>query len=108
MLLISIMAAICSTLASVPQLLGHTHKLSNITMALRGTGSLLWTIYGILRMEYALIAASGLATLVEIGLALKTNCEAKPSPNDTGPDSIDAVTAASRQQTWSIEPGTHD
>ena len=107
MLLISIIAAVFSTAASIPQLLGKTDKLSNVTMLLRGSGSVLWAVYGALRMEYALVIASTIATIVELCLALKTNCGAKQASIDTELGSTDAVTGAFPLQTLSTVPGKH-
>ena len=74
MFLISVLAAICSTTASVPQLLGKTDHLSNFTMFIRCLGAFLWAVYGFIQIEYALIVSSSIAGLVELCLIFKTNC----------------------------------
>jgi len=98
MFIISVLAAICSTTASIPQLLGKVNKLSNATMALRGMGALLWCIYGILIQEYALIASSGMAFIIEMTLAIRTGfadtdcfCRNRSSPTDTMPSPTASV-----------------
>jgi len=73
MFIISVMAALCSTTASLPQILGNVTRLSNITMILRGSGALLWSVYGIFIEEYALVVSSSLALVIEIALFVKTN-----------------------------------
>ncbi len=73
MFVISVLAAICSTTASIPQLVGQVTKLSNTTMIIRFVGAVLWFIYGILINEYALISSSCIAALVEFVLFIKTN-----------------------------------
>jgi len=72
---ISILAAICSTTASIPQLLGRTNHLSNFTMAIRCLGAVLWALYGTIQMEYALVVSATLTCLVEVCLLYKTNCK---------------------------------
>lgn len=91
MFFISILAAICSTTASIPQLMGHVAKLSNATMVIRFTGAVLWCVYGVLILEYALIASSCIAAIIELCLFIKTNCRPAPTSNDTTQDPIDAV-----------------
>ena len=75
MLVISVLAAICSTTASIPQLRGQTKKLSNVSMVLRCSGAILWIIYGLTTTEiqHALVVSSAVAGLVEIILFIKTN-----------------------------------
>lgn len=75
MLVISVLAAICSTTASIPQLRGQTKKLSNVSMVLRCSGACLWIIYGLTTAEiqHALVVSSAVAGLVEIILFIKTN-----------------------------------
>lgn len=89
MFIISVMAALCSTTASIPQILGNVSKLSNITMSLRGLGAILWCVYGILIEEYALVVSSSIAGLVELALIIKTNhcreLEEKPLSSDNAP-----------------------
>ena len=82
MFIISVFAAICSTTASIPQLLGHVAKLSNATMTIRFTGAVLWCIYGVLILEYALIASSCIAAIIELCLFVKTNFYRVPKTND--------------------------
>tara|TARA_B110000908_G_C10267755_1_gene466249 strand:- start:9546 stop:9857 length:312 start_codon:yes stop_codon:yes gene_type:complete len=73
MFIISVLAALCSTTASIPQLMGKVTVLSNITMIVRFTGAVLWFIYGILITEYALIVSSCIAAIIEFFLFIKTN-----------------------------------
>ena len=108
MIVISILAAICSTMASMPQLLGKTDKLSNITMILRGSGAILWAIYGVLRLEYALIIASSIAGVIELFLVLKTNYVAKQASSDTGSGPTGAATASFPIQTLPTTLGKPD
>lgn len=78
MFVLSVIAAICSTTASLPQLFGKNAHLSNWSMILRAVGAILWVIYGFLILEWALVAGSGIAGLIEIILFLRTNCCAHP------------------------------
>lgn len=71
--MISILAAVCSTTASAPQLLGKVGELSNATMVIRFTGAVLWSVYGALILEYALVASSCVAASVELCLFVRTN-----------------------------------
>jgi uncharacterized protein with PQ loop repeat len=91
MFFISILAAICSTTASIPQLMGHVTKLSNATMIIRFIGAVLWCVYGVLILEYALIASSCIAAIIELCLFIKTNCRPAPTTNDTAQGPIDVV-----------------
>jgi len=99
MFIISVMAALCSTTASVPQMLGNVSRLSNMTMTLRGLGAVLWCIYGIFVEEYVLVASSLLAVVIELALFIRTNQCRKtikdPLPIDTVPDPTDAVSNSS-------------
>jgi uncharacterized protein with PQ loop repeat len=90
MFFISILAAICSTTASIPQLMGHVTKLSNATMVIRFIGAVFWCVYGVLILEYALIVSSCVAALVEVCLLVKTNYRPAPKPTDTAQCPIDA------------------
>ena len=90
MFFISVLAAVCSTIASIPQVLGRTNQLSNFTMVIRCTGAILWAIYGTVQLEYALLISSSIACLVELCLLFKTNCVGDPkgegsttTPSDT-------------------------
>lgn len=107
MIIISIVAAICSTLASLPQLLGKTENLSNVTMSLRCSGAVLWTVYGLLRREYALIIASSITGVIELVLIFKTNRVAKPAPSDTVSGPTGAATDSFPVQTLTTRPGKH-
>jgi uncharacterized protein with PQ loop repeat len=81
LLWLSILAAVCSTTASLPQLLKkETKSISHISLGLRFTGAVLWTIYGLLREEYVLMACSATAGIIETLLLCKT---CRSSPNDT-------------------------
>jgi len=73
MFIISVLAALCSTTASIPQLMGKAAVLSNKTTIIRFIGAVLWFVYGILIYEYALIASSGIAAIIELFLFIKTN-----------------------------------
>lgn len=74
MLIIGIAAAICSTSASIPQLMGHTSGLSPYSMVLRSVGAILWSIYGVIVTEYTLMISSIIQAIVEIFLIIKTIC----------------------------------
>ena len=82
MFIISVLAAICSTTASIPQLMGKVTELSNKTMVIRFTGAVLWFVYGILISEYALIASSCIAAIIELFLFIKTNSHRVLTTND--------------------------
>ena len=82
MFIISVLAAMCSTTASIPQLLGKVTELSNKTMIIRFTGAVLWFVYGILISEYALIASSCIAAIIELFLFIKTNFHRVSTTND--------------------------
>ena len=81
LLSLSILAAVCSTTASLPQLLKkETDSLSLISLCLRFTGAVLWASYGLLREEYVLMACSTTAGIIETLLLCKS---CRSSPNDT-------------------------
>ena len=88
MLVLSVLAAICTTTASIPQLRGQTKGLSNVSMVLRASGNVLWIIYGLISTEkqYALVVACAVAAVVEMILFIKTNylvdSSAKSVPKD--------------------------
>ena len=82
MFIISVLAAMCSTTASIPQLMGKVTELSNKTMIIRFTGAVLWFVYGILISEYALIASSCIAAIIELFLFIKTNFHRVSTTND--------------------------
>ena len=90
---LSIVAAFCSTLASLPQVLNHKPSLSTFSLFLRGSGCILWAIYGAYKHEYVLMASSLIATLLECILFFKKFC--CTASNDTVPSQpdvpIDAV-----------------
>ena len=67
---LSIVAAICSTSASLPQLFTH-QELNIFSIVLRGTGGVAWSTYGILRAEWALFASSAIVVVIESTLYLK-------------------------------------
>lgn len=83
MFIISVFAAICSTSASIPQLLGNVSKLSTATMFLRGVGALLWVIYGFMRIEYALVVSSAISLIIECFLFLKTYMFMRSAKDDS-------------------------
>jgi uncharacterized protein with PQ loop repeat len=83
LLWVSVSAAVCSTTASLPQLIKkETESLSIVSLGLRFTGAVLWASYGLLRKEYVLMACSTVAGIIET-LLLYKSC--RSSPNDTLP-----------------------
>ena len=83
LLWLSILAAIFSTTASLPQLVKkETQSLSHVSMGLRFTGAALWAVYGLFRGEYVLMACSASAGIIET-LLLWKSC--RSSPNDILP-----------------------
>lgn len=96
---LSIPAAMCSTSASLPQLLMSSNKHSTATMCIRGIGSLLWMWYGLLRHEYVLAACSAFAGLVEFILIVKMYvCRSSPADSASSPagDSDDRIDSEER------------
>ena len=91
LLWISIPATVCTTTASIPQLIYARTGLSRITITVRFVGCILWTVYGALRHEYALCACSAIAASVELTLGVKTFL-CPTAPNDTVPSPIGALT----------------
>ena len=74
-LILGIIAAMCSTLASCPQLCRarrpkSTNDLHLWTLCIRTIGVFLWTLYGHLTREYVLLASSALACFIECLLLL--------------------------------------
>lgn len=94
MFVISVLAAVCSTTASIPQLMGNVEELSNVTMILRGIGALLWCIYGILKQEYALVVSSAAAGIIEGSLFVKTNYHTPKRWNSSLSDTVPSPTDA--------------
>lgn len=92
LLWISIPATVCTTTASIPQIIHARTKLSFMTIAVRFIGCILWTIYGAIRQEYVLSACSAIAAAVELTLYAKTFL-CPTTLNDTVPSSIDAQVA---------------
>ena len=79
--ILSILASVCSTFASLPQLLS-LNTLSKMTMFLRFVGAILWSLYGFYKQEFVLMSCSAIVACIEITLYLKTSVG--PSvPNDT-------------------------
>lgn len=95
MFIISVLAAMCSTTASIPQLMGKVTELSNKTMIIRFTGAVLWFVYGILISEYALIASSCIAAIIELFLFIKTNSHRVLTTNDRARAPTDAEQGSS-------------
>jgi MtN3 and saliva related transmembrane protein len=67
---VGLFAALCSSLASVPQLIAAyrdkmTRDLHIITMLIRGIGCLGWIIYSVLKGDHILVVSSSVAFLVE-------------------------------------------
>jgi len=103
MFLISILAAILSTTASIPQILGSTSRLSNVTMTLRGIGAILWVIYGTSEQQYALAISSAIAAMVECLLFTRTNYYRVTESDDTE----HCPTVAVNDSSQSIELSEH-
>ena len=79
--ILSILASVCSTFASLPQLLS-LKTLSKLSMFLRFVGAILWSFYGFYKQEFVLMSCSAIVACIEITLYLKTSVG--PSvPNDT-------------------------
>jgi len=81
---LSIPATVCSTTASVPQLVNSRAAISRKTIAIRGAGCVLWSVYGAVRGEYVLCVCSAIAGCVEITLYVKTFL-CRRAPADTAP-----------------------
>ena len=80
--ILSILASVCSTFASLPQLFLSQNALSKMTMFLRFVGAILWSLYGFYKQEFVLMSCSAIVACIEITLYLKTSVG--PSvPNDT-------------------------
>jgi len=89
LLWLSVLAAVCSTTASLPQLFKkETKSLSHISLGLRFTGAVLWSSYGFLREEYVLMVCSTTAGIIETLLLCKM---CRSSTNDTVPSPTDAA-----------------
>jgi uncharacterized protein with PQ loop repeat len=69
--IISVLASVCSTLASLPQLITSKNALSKITMLLRFVGAILWSLYGFFKYEFVLMTCSGVVAFIEVILYLK-------------------------------------
>jgi len=80
---VGLFAAICSSLASVPQLIAayrdkRTKDLHIITMFIRGIGCMTWIVYSILKRDFILAVSSSIAFLVEFLLIIakfRNECE---------------------------------
>lgn len=82
--ILSIVAAVCSTSASLPQFFSHG-KLNVFSMVLRGIGGLAWATYAMLKAEWALFASSIVVTIIESILYIKHRRALGPTePDDTG------------------------
>ena len=84
---VGVLAAVCSTSASVPQLWktyvhNATDDLHPLTMCIRLTGCVLWCVYGVMRGEWTLTVASSIAFLVELSLLAKYS---ELCPTDSNP-----------------------
>ncbi len=80
--IISIIAFVCSTFASLPQFLTSKNALSKITILLRFVGAILWSLYGFFKYEFVLMTCSGVVAFIEAILYLKTFfCQS--APDDT-------------------------
>lgn len=77
MFFLSVVAAICSTSASLPQIFANDAHLSYWSMVLRGIGAVLWVIYGVMKLEWALVGGSGVAACIELVLFVRTICAAR-------------------------------
>ena len=75
-LYLGVFAAVCSTFASLPQLVkswkkpGSTQELNSYTLMVRTTGALAWAVYAGLENEYILMISSILTVVVELMLGL--------------------------------------
>ena len=73
---LGVFAAVCSTFASLPQLVkswkkpGSTQELNSYTLMVRTTGALAWAVYAGLGHEYILMVSSILTCVVESLLIL--------------------------------------
>ena len=73
---LGVFAAVCSTFASLPQLVkswkkpGSTQDLNSYTLVVRTTGALAWAVYAGLGHEYILLISSMLTAVVECLLIL--------------------------------------
>lgn len=91
LLWISIPATVCTTTASIPQIIYARAGLSRITIAVRFVGCILWSVYGALRQEYALCVCSAIAASIELTLGVKTFL-CPTALNDTVSSPNDALT----------------
>ena len=79
-LYLGVFAAVCSTFASLPQLVkswkkpGSTQDLNSYTLMVRTTGALAWAVYAGLENEYILMISSILTVVVECLLILAKVC----------------------------------
>ena len=72
---LGVFAAVCSTFASLPQLVrswkpDSTQDLNSYTLVVRTTGALAWAVYAGLGHEYILLISSMLTAVVECLLIL--------------------------------------
>ena len=91
LLWISIPATVCTTTASIPQIIYARAGLSRITITVRFVGCILWSVYGALRQEYALCVCSVIAASIELTLGVKTFL-CPTALNDTVSSPNDALT----------------
>ena len=98
---LSIVAAICSTSASLPQLFTH-QKMNTFSLLLRGAGGISWSIYGLLRAEWALFASSTIVFIIECILYIKHRkalASVLKGTSDNGPYPTDVQEGASSLET---------
>ena len=70
--MLGIFAAVCSTSASVPQLCSESPQTLKLwSIVLRCVGGICWSVYGGLRRDYPLMAASGIVATIEIMLCFR-------------------------------------
>lgn len=99
---LSILATVCSTTASIPQLVHNNQAISRKTIAIRCLGCVLWTAYGALRLEYVLCVCSAIAACVEVTLYVKTFL-CRRGPDDIVPSPVNDATAQSSGDTCRVE-----
>jgi MtN3 and saliva related transmembrane protein len=83
---IGLAAAVCTTLANLPQLkkawiTGQTDDLSLKTLLLFGSGLVLWVMYGLLQRDVVIVLANGISLMILSALLyLKLSQGAVSSP----------------------------
>ena len=83
---LGIFAAVCSTSASMPQLIDKKPRhLNQASLMLRGTSGISWAVYGFLMGEYALMVSSSIVFVIECILFVKSRVGVsdQTSANDT-------------------------